>query len=172
MIKLIYVISMMWLGLQSPVEDSKFAEPFDVTMLEKNRIMFTSGGASGLVTKKFCENTKIGFYGSYHVYNMYGPHEDAGHITIYKEGKMSDWKASDTNQKVLHIELNSPIVSVWDSIKIGLTKSKIDSFAKKYNAVNKSKSDTSCSYVLKNFQADFIFSNDTVKKLVVTRLCK
>ena len=112
-------------------------------------------------------------YGRYNLIsqNTTLEHPLVGTIDIYKPGKMSGWRASDTNQIVWKIHLKSDIISVWDSIHVGLSRDKVVQFAKTNNGLYIKKGDFYYSCDFNNFSVLYNFKNDTLTELTVTRNC-
>tara|TARA_B100000963_G_C22416833_1_gene575835 strand:+ start:20 stop:643 length:624 start_codon:yes stop_codon:yes gene_type:complete len=154
--------------------NSKIAEPFQVSDIDK--LEFTSGGGKEIENHKKCDSSGTGFYGSYFLIDQDFVDEIGrpvgGIITIHKNNKMSEWKSTDTDQTIWKIHLKSDVISVWDSIKVGMTRSQIETFGKANNGFCVKKGDAFYSCDFNNFSAVYIFQNDTLKELTVTRKCE
>ena len=153
--------------------NSKIAEPFQVSEIDK--LEFTSGGGEEIENHKKCDSLGTGFYGSYFLIDRdfsdeIGP--VGGIITIHSNKKMSGWKSTDTDQTIWKIHLKSDVISVWDSIKVGMTRSQIETFGKANNGFCVKKGDAFYSCDFNNFSAVYNFQNDTLKELTVTRKCE
>jgi hypothetical protein len=94
-----------------------------------------------------------------------------GIITIHSNNKMPGWKSTDTDQTKWQIHLKSDVISVWDSITIGMTRIQIENFGKTNKGFCLRKGDTFYSCDFSNFSAVYLFQNDTLKELTVTRKC-
>ncbi len=153
---------------------SKIDEPFQVS--EIDRLEFTSGGGKEILEHKKCDSSNTGFYGSYFLIDPDYADEIGrpvgGIITIYSNNKMSGWKSTDTDQTIWEIHLKSDVISVWDSIKVGMTRNEIEKFGKTNQGFCVKKGDLyySCDFI--NFSAVYIFQNDTLKELTITRKCE
>jgi hypothetical protein len=122
---------------------------------------------------RFCDSDSLGFYGRYNLIDrrIIKGVPIAGHIDIFKIGKMSEWKSSDKNQRIWEIYLSTNILTVWDSISIGLPRQIINNFIHANNGFCiKKGDDLSCDF--NNFGAIFKFKNDTLNELTITRSCK
>lgn len=162
------------ISTKTQMEDT-IAIPYDLQKLHlTENIDFTSGGISKEYQNKYCDNAKDGFYGRYHLIDKSSRLLPAfkGEIDIFKTGKMGSWRSDDLNQKIWRIHLKSNLISVWDSITIGLTRKKIESFGKINNGFCVKKGDAFYYCDFNNFLAVFIFQSDTLKELTVTRKCK
>lgn len=155
-------------------EFTELPEPFDISQLEATKgLYFTSGVLSKKEQKEYCDNSENGLYGRYNLIsqNTNLEHPLVGTIDIYKPGKMSGWKASDTNQIVWKIHLKSDVISVWDSIHVGLSRDKVIQFGKTNNALCIKKGDFYYSCDFNNFSVLYNFKNDILTELTVTRNC-
>lgn len=152
----------------------KISEPFNISQLEiSDRLDFTSGGLPKQDQQKYCENTQKGFFGRYHLIDRKSLFETplVGTIDIYKPGEMSSWRASDTNQIIWKIFIKSDVISVWDSIRVGISRATVVEFGKTNNGVCDTLREGYYSCEFSNFTVDFRFQNDTVKELTVFRKC-
>ena len=153
---------------------SEIAEPYQVSEIDK--LEFTSGGWKEIENHKKCDSLGAGFYGSYYLIDEEFEDEIGrpvgGIITIHSNKKMSDWKSTDTDQTIWKIHLKSDVISVWDSIKVGNTRSQIEKFGKENNGSCVREGDIFYSCDFSNFSAAYIFKNDTLKELTVTRKCE
>mgnify|MGYP005679964363 CR=1 FL=1 len=84
---------------------------------------------------------------------------------------MVDWKSTDTNQTIWEIHLETDIISVWDSIKVGMNRSDIEKFGKAKDGFCRYQEDDSYSCFFANFSAVYIFKNDSLKEMTITRNC-
>jgi hypothetical protein len=154
--------------------NSKISEPFQVSEIDK--LEFTSGGGKEIEEHKKCDSSSTGFYGSYYLIDQDFADEMGrpvgGNITIHSDNKMAGWKSTDTNQTIWEIHLESDVISVWDSIKVGMTRSEIVKFGKANDGFCVKKGDAFYSCDFNNFSAVYIFRNDTLKELMVTRKCE
>lgn len=151
----------------------KIDEPINVSDIDKMK--FTSGGGFSLEDGEYCDSLKTGFYGSYFIidenYSDIIGRPVGGRITVHSDGKMINWKSTDTNQTIWNIHLESDIISVWDSIHIGLTKSEIESFSSKNNGLCVEIGNKFYNCDFNNFYTIFEFKNDKLKELTITRKC-
>ena len=154
--------------------NSKIDEPFQVSELDK--LKFTSGGGEEMENHKKCDSSNTGFYGSYFLIDQDFADEIGraigGTITIHSNKKMSAWKSTDTDQTIWKIHLKSDVISVWDSVKVGMARSQIEKFGKANKGFCVKKGDAFYSCDFNNFSAVYIFQNDTLKELTVTRKCE
>lgn len=154
--------------------NSKIAEPFQVSDIDK--LEFTSGEGEEIENYKKCDSSGTGFYGSYFLIDQDFADEIGrpvgGIMTIHSNNKMSEWKSTDTDQTIWKIHLKSDVISVWDSIKVGMTRRQIETFGKANNGFCVKKGDVFYSCDFNNFSAVYIFQNDTLKELTVTRKCE
>jgi hypothetical protein len=154
--------------------ESQIAEPFNISTISLNhRLDFTSGGLPKRNKENYCDSTSNGFYGRYNIIdrNITDTFPVVGHIDIFKKGKMSDWKSDDADQKIWEISLSSDILTVWDSVRVGLPRKDIVEFGQAHNGFCIKKGDFYYSCDFNNFGAVFIFKSDTLKRLTVTRSC-
>jgi len=154
---------------------TELPEPLEVSKLEfMSRLDFTSGGLPSEDKKNYCDSSGIGFYGRYNLIDRRNQNIDAlvGVIDIFKLGQMSNWKSSDSNQTVWKIHLKSDLISVWDSIHVGLTKDQIVQFVNANDGFFMKKEDINYSCDFNNFTVVYNFMNDTLKELTVTRNCR
>jgi len=153
---------------------SKITEPFQVSKIDK--LEFTSGVGKEIDEHKKCDSSSTGFYGSYYLIDQDYADEMGrpvgGVITIYSDNKMTGWKSNDTNQTIWEIHLESSVIAVWDSIKVGMARSEIEKFGKANNGFCVKKGDAFYSCDFNNFSAVYIFKNDTLNELTVTRKCE
>jgi hypothetical protein len=154
--------------------NSKIAEPFQVSEIDK--LEFTSGGGEELGNHKKCDSSGTGFYGSYYLIDQNFADEMGrpvgGIITIHSDDNMAGWKSTDTNQTIWKIHLKSDVISVWDSIQVGMTRSQIELFGKANNGFCVKKGDAFYSCDFNNFSAVYIFQNDILKEMTLTRKCE
>lgn len=154
--------------------NSTISEPFQISDIYK--LEFTSGGGEEIENHKKCDSLGTGFYGSYFLIDQDFADEIGrpvgGIITIHSNKKMSGWKSTDSDQTIWKIHLRSDVISVWDSIKVGMTRSQIETFGKANNVFCVKKGDFFYSCDFNNFSAVYIFQNDTLKELTVTRKCE
>ena len=104
--------------------------------------------------------------------NNWGISPVGGTIDIYKEGEMSDWKFSDSGQKIWKIHLKSNVISVWDSIYVGLSREKAEEFGQVNNAFCMKKGDFFYSCEFDDFLVIYNFKADTIRDLKVIRICE
>ena len=159
---------------QFEVKNATIAEPFDLAQLEINpRLDFTSGGVAQESKKSYCENSENGFYGRYNLVDkqIRNRHPVIGMIDIYKAGKMAEWKSSDPNQKIWCIHLMSDVISLWDSIHVGLSRAEIVAFAETNQGFYQQKGDSLSVCDFNNFSVRFLFEQDTVRELFLKRKC-
>ncbi len=160
------------------VEDHKtteLPEPFDITQLKiTDRFDFTSGGLPKKDLQEYCENAEKGFFGRYNLIDRQSNLEPpiVGTIDIYKSGKMSSWRASDTNQTVWKINLKTDVISVWDSVHIGLPRDKVVQFGQSNKGFCMKKGDFYYSCDFNNFSVVYNFKNDTLTEMTITRNCE
>ncbi|WP_417610535.1 hypothetical protein [Owenweeksia hongkongensis] len=153
---------------------SQISEPFKVSNID--RLNFTSGGGHYGKQNELCDSLENDLFGIYYLidenssYNSGSP--VGGTITVHINGKMTSWRSDDTTQTIWKIHLISDVISVWDSIKVGLTKNKIVKFGQVNNGlcIEKEGFDYLCDFG--NFSAIYKFENDTLTELTVTRNCK
>lgn len=150
--------------------NSGIAEPFQVSDIEA--LEFTSG----LTSLSKCDSSGTGFYGTYFLIDRDLANEPGGPvggtITIHLNKSMSDWKSTDTNQTIWQIHLKTDVISVWDSVTVGMTRSQIEAFGKEHNGLCVKQGEAFYSCDFNNFSAVYIFQNDTLKELTVTRKCE
>lgn len=153
---------------------SKIDEPLEISEIDK--LEFTSGCGKEILEHKKCDSSNTGFYGSYFLIDSDYADEMGrpvgGIITIYSNNNISGWKSTDTDQTIWEIQLKSDVISVWDSIRVGMTRNKIEKFGKINNGFCIKKGDAYYSCDFNNFSAVYIFRNDTLKELTVTRKCE
>ena len=153
---------------------SKIPEPFRIA--EFNRLDFTSGGSPAQIRTEFCDSLTTGFFGNYYLIDK--DFSDAngrpvgGIITVHVVGKMGSWKADDTTQTIWKIHLLSDVISVWDSIHVGLTREEVERFGKANDGLCFDKGDLAYSCDFNSFSADFIFKDDFLTELTVRRNCE
>jgi len=149
------------------------SEPFKVTDID--RLEFTSGSGKKIDQHIQCDSSKNGFYGSYNLidsnYSDKIGRPIGGTITIHSNKEMLNWKSTDTDQTIWEIHLKSNVISVWDSIKVGLPRFKVEKFGKVNNGrcIKKGEDYYSCDF--NNFSAVYLFKKDTLSELTVTRKC-
>lgn len=146
-------------------------EPFQVSHI--GNLEFTSGGLAKEKWAEFCSSSDNSFFGSYYLIdrNSTLPTPFTGTIIVSVNGNASKWEASDTTQVIWKINLKSDIISVWDSINIGLTKNEIIDFSKSFLSAFEAPYDSVLIYDYQSFTAEYIFSKDTLSELTVTRKC-
>jgi hypothetical protein len=156
---------------------NEIVEPIDFKNIQTAEFLdFTSGSIRQIETSDYCDSIKKGFYGRYTLLDKRRISDTitpiVGLIDIYMEGEMATWKFTDQGQKIWKINLTSDLLTVWDSIKVGLPKQKILQFGESHNAVciNKGENYYSCDF--NNFSAVFRFKNDSLSELTITRKCK
>jgi hypothetical protein len=153
---------------------SKIPEPFRIA--EFSRLDFTSGGTPARIREEFCDSLTTGFLGNYYLIDK--DFSDAngrpvgGIITVHVDGKMGSWKSDDTTQTILKIHLLSDVISVWDSIHVGLTREEVERFGKANDGFCFEKGHLAYSCDFNNFSADYIFKDDILTELTVRRNCE
>ncbi len=152
---------------------SNLSEPFFISEIEQ--LQFTSGGVQSVNNNEYCDTVSKGFFGSYYLINR--DFEDkngipvGGTIIVHALDKMKGWKANDTTQTIWKINLKSDVISVWDSIHVGLTRNEIENFNHINNGLCIKKGDA-CYYCdFNNFSVVYIFESDTLKEITITREC-
>lgn len=151
---------------------AKLPEPLQLSKLETiHGLRFTSGGVSTKDKVQYCDSSENGFYGRYHLLDFNSKIEQAGIIDIFSPGKMYEWKPSDTNQTIWKIQLKSDIISVWDSIHVGLSREKIILFSQENNGSCTEKDEFFYSCDFNSFSVTYRFENDTLKEFTVIRNC-
>lgn len=152
---------------------SGIGEPFLISKIEM--FEFTSGGGNKIKTHKDCDTSSAGFYGSYYIIDKKYKDEIGrpigAIITIYSNKKMSKWKASDKDQTIWEIHLKSDIISLWDSIKVGMIRNDIEKFGEANNAICIKKGDNNYLCEFQKFSLNYIFKNDTLREIIATRKC-
>lgn len=154
--------------------NSKIKEPFHISKIDE--LEFISGDGEAIENHKKCDTLGTGFYGSYSLIDKDFTDKIGspvgGRITVHSNNKMSEWKSTDKDQTIWKIHLKSDVISVWDSIKVGMKRSQIEAFGKANNGfcVKKGSFFYSCDF--NNFSVVYIFQNDTLKELTVTRECE
>lgn len=154
--------------------NSKISEPFKVTDIDS--LNFTSGGGESVNQNEYCDSLNSGFFGTYFLIDEDFSDEMrrpvGGTITIHADGKMIGWKSDDTTQTIWKIHLKSDVISVWDSIHVGLTRGEIVKFGQAHNGFCMKKGDFYYSCDFNNFSVVYYFKNDTLTELTVTRNCE
>ncbi len=156
-------------------KSTELPEPFDIVQIESTKgLSFTSGVLSREDHKEYCDNSESGIFGRYYLIDQNSKlkHPVVGTIDIYKSEKKSNWLASDTNQKVWKIHLKSNVISVWDSIHVGLSRNKVIQFGQSNNGLCIKKGDFYYSCDFNNFLVVYNFKNDTLTELTVKRNCE
>ena len=158
------------IGIINEQRSADLPEPLHISQLALiDRLDFTSG----IIKKQYCDTSKNGFYGRYNLIDRKSKRELplAGTIDIYKPGKMSDWKSSDTNQTIWSIQLTTDVISLWDSIHVGLTREEVVNFGEANQGFCVKKGDFSYACDFNNFSVAYRFQSDIVTELSVTRNC-
>ena len=157
-----------------PSVDKQLPEPFDIKNIDD--LEFTSGMVSTTKAYNKCFNVKTSSYGAYYLidskYSKTSNNLSSSNIiTVRTPNEANNCKSTDTNQTVIKIHLKSDIIAVWDSIRVGISKTAVDEFTtnnlgycKKYgNGIYL------CDY--DNFLAFYIFKKDTLKEMKIFRSC-
>ncbi len=148
-------------------------EPFLVPDID--RLEFTSGSGQSVIDNEYCDTVSNGFFGTYFLIDPDFADERGipvgGTITVHSSGKMKGWKSNDTTQTIWEINLKSDIISVWDSIHVGLNRTEIENFSQVNKGLCVKKGDVYYSCDFNNFSAVYIFKNDTLIELTITRKC-
>jgi hypothetical protein len=157
--------------------DSEIDEPIDFKEIQSADFLdFTSGSIKHSETNNYCDSVKIGFYGRYTLIDKRLFNDTispiVGFVDIYKKGEMTKWRFSDSDQKIWKINLKSDILTVWDSVRVGLPRKEIVDFGESQNGLCIRKGERYFSCDFKNFSTVFMFDNDTLKELTITRKCK
>jgi hypothetical protein len=154
---------------------TEIPEPFDISQIDsKKGLDFTSGVLSKEDFKEYCDNSDNGIYGRYNLIDQNSEleHPVVGTIDIYKPDSESNWQASDSNQTIWKINLKSDVISVWDSIHVGLPRDKVVQFGQTNKGFCIKKGDFYYSCDFNNFSVVYNFKNDTLAELTVTRNCE
>ena len=151
----------------------KIREPFLIR--EIDRLEFTSGVDKSVIDSDFCDSLSKGFWGRYFLIDPNYADEKGrpvgGTITVRVHDELNSWQANDTTQTVWRINLKSDVISVWGSIHVGLTRTEIEDFSQLNKGLCLRKGDVYYSCDFNSFSAVYIFQNDTLKELTVTRKC-
>lgn len=82
-------------------------------------------------------NQNDGFYGRYTIVEKISSKHLSvcGYIDVRKEGKIDYSKFSDKNQVIWEILVASEIITIWDSIKVGIPRKVIEDFGRINNGL-------------------------------------
>lgn len=153
---------------------AKIGEPFQVENIQK--LEFTSEVNESSVDNDYCDTIEKGTFGSYFLIDSDFSDEIGrpvgGIITVHYNNGKKGWRADDKTQTIWKIHLKSDVISVWDSIKIGMTLSQIENFGRENNGLCIEKGDDSYSCDFNNFLVAYTFKRDTLKELIITRKCE
>lgn len=150
-------------------------EPFDISQIDNiEGLDFTSGVLSKADHKDFCGNPEKGIYGRYYLIDGSSELKPpvVGTIDIYKQDIKTAWQASDKDQTIWKMNLKSNVISVWDSMYVGLTRDKVVQFNQSNSGIAIKKGDFYYSSDFNNFSVVYNFKNDTLRELTVTRKCE
>ena len=156
-----------------PIFESFIGEPFLVQDIDG--LNFTAGGGPSIKNNELCDTLKSGFFGSYFLidpgFEDENGHPTSGTIIVHVTGKMKDWKSIDSNQTIWKINLKSDVISVWDSIHVGLSRKEIEDFSISNNGHFKKRGPDLYSCAFNKFSVDYLFKNETLKELSINRNC-
>lgn len=111
-------------------EREKMPPPMDLTVLSTTpHLSYTSGGSPANGT--LCDSTADGFYGFYSLIDtrVHSSNPYVGTLTIFRPGSdMSDWTPTDTNQLFRSVNLQSGMLTVWDSMRVGMSERALKHF--------------------------------------------
>ena len=151
----------------------KFPAPIDIKIVDQtNGLDYTSGG--GPADGYLCDSDTFGFYGSYNLIDRRVQSNDPkdvliGSITIYHPASdMSNWTSSDTLQEFRKIHLKSDILSVWDSIHVGMSEAKLKQFLEDHFHYKKG---VFIFCELDPYSTSFNINNGKVEELTVELKC-
>lgn len=147
--------------------------PYPVSKIAQ--LEYTSGGGQAVEKNEFCDNIDKGFFGTYFLvdrdFTVATEQPIAGTITVHANGKMKDWKPEDSTQTIWEIHLKSAILSVWDSIHVGLPRTEIEHFGQQNQGLCVNQGDNIYACDFQTYKAVYLFKNDTVSELIVTKNC-
>lgn len=132
-------------------------------------------GSVATANGTFCDSTSEGFYGIYNLLDLSAsnnildnpPH--AGTITVYRKRDNTTWGAGDTIQEFRQINIQTPIIPIWDSIAVGMNKADLINFI----GIGNFQMDQSTLLAdLFPFTGVFSLKNETVTKIEITRKCE
>lgn len=149
------------------IETEKSKTPVDILkLLNLNFLETTSGTLSKNERKRYLQANETGFFGSYELFYR---HEDKewsyiGYLVVFTTDKPDHWRQDSKNQKFIEIELEHPCISIWDTIRVGVSEKYLMKFIgnnfhyKKGNSIYAEIGEYSC---------DFTIINDTINRLKV-----
>ncbi len=158
-----------------PIEQARLPEPLVLSLLyTTDRLDNTSGGLPNEDKATYCDSSEHGFYGRYNLIDrrIRNRVPVIGLIDVHNPGTMANWKVTDTTQRVWKISLTSDILSLWDSLHVGLRRDDVAQFNQLHQGECVEIDDQNYECVFQNFLIDYTFSDDTLAKLTVRRACE
>ncbi|MFI5220347.1 MAG: hypothetical protein ACHQNT_12755 [Bacteroidia bacterium] len=148
-----------------------FSEPVPLNEIKQlNFLETTSGVAVISETKIFCKPSEAGFFGFYYMFNKTKqPWDYIGILKVHTTDKPEKWRFDTKNEIFVEIELENTDISVWDSIKVGVSEGGLMKFIGDNFHYKKG---TIVYAELGDFKANFTIADDKISKLKVGRYCK
>lgn len=112
-------------------KNKEFNYPVDLKkLLSEDFLETTSGVIPKSETKNFYKPFETGFFGSYTLLNTNDTTEKRyiGNLIVFTTEQAENWRQDSENQFFVEIELEQPIIFVWDSISVGISENKLLDF--------------------------------------------
>ena len=146
-------------------KNKEFSCPIDLKkLLREDFLETTSGIYRASETEEFFKPSISGFFGSYTLLNKNGPRgkKYIGDLIIYTTERAENWRQDSDNQFFIGIKLEQSTISIWDSVKVGISEKTLLDFIgenfhyKKGTTIYSELGDFSCSFIIKGDSVSFI----------------
>jgi len=148
---------------------SKLSEPVDIVDLKSLEwLTTTSGVVPHSELKNLCvQNDSLGFYGFYFLIDktVVRPIET---LKIHTSQHNKKWNFDSKKEQFVEINLTSNKITIWDSIKVGLSEEKLKQFIGERFHYKKG---TMIYSDLDSYEGIFIIANDTIIELTIKNKC-
>lgn len=131
---------------------------------------------SGFVNKdaSYCDFSEDGQYGCYYLIDKLEADKGSnfsevrvGEIVVYRK-RGNDWTVNDTTQFIQSVILRSNLISVWDSVHVGMKKDKLLDFIGAHKIVEK---DSLLHVDFNSYYCEFTFLEDVLSKIYILKKC-
>ncbi len=149
------------------VTKAYLSTPIEIYELKNlNGLTITSGVVSHSDINELCvQGDSSGFYGFYYLIDN-SINKPLGTLKIHTTDE--NWKFDSKHERFAEIILESNRVSVWDSIKVGLSEKKLNDFIGNRFHYKKG---TMIYSELDSYEGIFVIQKDTISKITIRNNC-